>query len=127
MVSYKEMFDAAEKAGALKDITPLYFEFKKAGDQIIGRFRAKVEVDSSLGGGTYCQYLFDTDGGLIKFHMGAATDKEAALSMDVGKVYVIKSLGEVKISGGRTVNKFNIREIIEAGQVGGASSDDVPF
>ncbi|GAG77216.1 unnamed protein product, partial [marine sediment metagenome] len=63
---------------------------------------------------------------LIKFAMGAATDKEAGILMEEGAVYAVTYKGKVKITGGRTVNKFLIEEVnlteIPEGEPGG----DIP-
>ena len=111
MGKYSDMAKAAKEAGALKALSPKYFEFKKAGTSIVGRFRGRAEVASSLSPGTYHQYLFDTDDGLIKVALGAATDKEAGVLMEENGFYQITFQGKVKISGGRSVNKFLIEEI----------------
>ncbi|GAI82088.1 unnamed protein product, partial [marine sediment metagenome] len=71
------------------------------------------EVESGISEGIYNQYLFDTDDGLIKCAFGGATDKEAGMLMEVDRVYSVEFAGKVKITGGRTVNKFHIERIME--------------
>jgi len=112
-MKYKEMYQEAQKVGGVKTLTPTYVEFEKKGDMIVGRFKGRGPVTSSLGGGEYYQYLFDSDDGLIKVALGQACDKEAGKLMEEGKVYKIEYLGQVKISGGRKVNKYDIAIIDE--------------
>lgn len=112
-MSYKAMANEAIKQGAVEQLTPVYREFKKAGDGFVGRLKGISPVESGLSEGTYNQYLFDTDEGLIKCAFGGATDKEAGLLMEVGRVYMIEYQGTVKITGGRQVNKFQITRLLE--------------
>ena len=92
-------------------MTPIYFEFKDKGSKIVGKLKGVAAVQSSLSAGTYNQYLMEADAGLTKFHLGAAVDKEVAPMMRVDQIYYIEYLGKVKISGGRSVNKFKVLEI----------------
>lgn len=124
---YAEMFEQGKKVGAVKTLTPIYFSFENAKDAFVGRFKGRSAVDSALGGGQYNQYLFDTDEGLIKCAFGQATDKEAGALMEVGKVYAVEYLGQVKITGGRSVNKFTIDLIDEAALANSDKGEEAPF
>jgi len=126
-MKYSEMHEEGQKVGAVKTLTPVYFQFEKKGDGFVGRFKGRSAVDSSLGGGQYNQYLFDTDDGLIKCAFGQATDKEAGALMEVGKVYAVEYLGQVKITGGRSVNKFTIEWIDESALDEAEKSEDKVF
>jgi len=126
-MNYKDMQKKAEKVKAIEDLTPTYFEFEKKGDEIVGRYKGRSPVKSSLGEGEYHQYLFETDDGLIKFAMGQSTDKEAGALMGVNGVYVVTFQGKQKISGGRSVNKFTIHKIDEAAVVGEEEGEEAPF
>lgn len=112
-MSYEAMAKEAIKQGAVEQLTPAYYEFKKPKDGFVGRLKGISEVESGISEGIYNQYLFDTDNGLIKCAFGGATDKEAGLLMEVGRVYLVQFEGKVKITGGRTVNKFRIERIME--------------
>jgi hypothetical protein len=127
IMKYSEMKDKAKKAGAIKNLSPTYYEFEKKGASIIGRYKGRGEVSSSLGKGTYFQYIFETDDGPIKCALGAATDKEAGQLLEPGKVYVISFLGKTKISGGRSVNKFTIEAIDEAAFEGEEEGEVAPY
>lgn len=115
MNSYKQMYDQAVKDKAVKQLTPEYMEWKKPDDQIIGAFVSKGVVESKAGGGQYFQYVFETDKGHVKFHLGRSTDNDIGASMVPGMVYCITFLGKEEISGGRRVNKFNVEEVGPSG------------
>ncbi len=110
-MKYSEMAEKAKEKGASRDLTPVFLTFKDKGDHVTGKFLSMSPVDSSLSDGTYNQYIFETDDGLVKFHIGAATDKEVAPSLVVGRIYHIEYQGKERIQGGRSVNKFKVLEL----------------
>lgn len=110
-MNYKELYKAAKKEGRTKDLTPTFIKFEKPGDTIIGKYKGASPVRSALSEGEYNQYIFETDEGLVKFHVGSATDKEIAAQLNAGNVYCVTFEESIKISGGRTVNKFKVEYI----------------
>ncbi|GAG28426.1 unnamed protein product, partial [marine sediment metagenome] len=116
MKTYKQMYEQAQKDESLKQLTPEYMEWKKPDQQVIGAFISKGLVSSSAGGGDYYQYVFGTDTGNVKFHMGKASDNDIGAVLVPGVVYCITYLGKEEISGGRSVNKFNVEEIGPVGE-----------
>lgn len=112
-MNYDALAKQAVKQGAMDQLTPVYREFKKAGDGFVGRLKAVSPVESGLSEATYNQYLFDTDDGLIKCAFGGATDKEAGQLMELERVYLVEFGGKETITGGRQVNKFQIQRIRE--------------
>jgi len=126
-MNYSKLYEEAEAQGQVEVLTPKYFEWKTAGLMVIGEYKASAPVTSKLSEGTYSQYLFQTDDGLIKFALGKATDNEAGSLLEVGQIYAITYEGAEKISGGRRVNKFKIVHVLMnvPQQVGG--KEDVPF
>lgn len=126
-MSYKEQYEEAKKSDGLKGLSATYVEFAKKGIKVLGRLIGRNAVNSSLGGGTYYQYLMETDEGLIKFALGRATDSEAGALMGRGGVYAIEFLGQEKIAGGKKLNKFKVEELEPPSTelVGGSS--DIPF
>ncbi|KKN36632.1 hypothetical protein LCGC14_0771550 [marine sediment metagenome] len=126
-MGYKEQFDQVTKDKSGRNLSPKYTEFKKDGDQVIGRMLAKNSVTGTIGGGSYNQYLFDTDKGLTKFALGSATDNEAGQLMKVGGVYSITFKGKEQLQGGRSINRFDIIEIEAAGNVVVGNPGDIPF
>lgn len=111
-MNYEKLAAVAFKDGKTENLTPTYVEWKTAGQVIVGEYRNKAEVDSTKNKGTYFQYMFQTDNGLIKFHLGKATDGEAGCTFEPGNIYHIEYQGQLKLQGGNTVNKFHIERII---------------
>lgn len=124
MSTYKEMYAKAKKEESLKQLTPVYQEWKKPEDQVIGAFISKGTVESSAGGGQYYQYVFETDEGNVKFHMGRASDNDVGAVLVPGVIYAITFLGKEEISGGRRVNKFNVEELGPTGDFAPPASDN---
>lgn len=115
-MNFQEMWKQAEKEKTIVDITPQWVPWEAEGQYIIGRFRGSSEVSSSLGEGTYLQYLFNTDDGLVKFSLGRATDNELRTVMNVGSIYMIVYLGQVKVKGGRKVNQFKAQVLTDTSE-----------
>ncbi len=107
-MGYKDAFVAAAKAKTARLLTPEYVEFAKKGDSVTGKFLSSSDVKSTLGEGTYKMYVFDTDDGVVKFKLGAATDTELANVIVPGGVYQIVFQGQVRLKGGHSVNKFMV-------------------
>jgi len=107
-MSYAEEWKQAEKAESVVDVTPQWIAWEKKDQSVLGKLMGSGEVDSTLSSGTYKQYLMDTDEGLIKFSLGAASDKELHTILRVGYVYKITFKGQIKIKGGRKVNQFTV-------------------
>ena len=110
-MSYEDQYNAAKAEGSLTNMTPKYVEFKQKGDALIGSFISRSEVESTTTKKNYYQYMFDTDFGLAKCHLGSATDNEAGQLFNVGGVYRIEFQGKQSLGGGKAVNKYNIDEI----------------
>lgn len=126
-MGFREQYNAAEKAKTTVKLSAKYIEFKDKGQVIIGRFIRSNAVQSSLGVGTYLQYLFNTDEGMVKFALGRATDAEAGAMLVVGGVYSITYKGKEKLAGGRQLNVFEVVQIeVPADAVVGGAGD-VPF
>lgn len=109
---YAKMFKDSQGAGKCKRVTPRYVEFSKAGDTVVGRLLGLARIQSSKNEGVYLHYILDSDQGLIKFHLGAATDNELAPVLKKGAVYAFKFEGKEQLTGGRSVNKFDVVELV---------------
>ena len=110
---YLAEFRAAQAAKKTEPVSPAWKTFEKAEDAVCGVLLGSSDVQSSLGSGTYKQYLMRTDEGLIKFSLGAATDRELLPLLHEGKLYLITYLGPVKIKGGKRVNRFAVETLSE--------------
>ncbi len=120
MENYVELMKQAQKDGNIKELTALYKKWEKKGDKIVGAYIDKVSVTSSLNNQQYNQYLFQTDEGVIKFHLGKSGDSEIGAQFSEGCIYCIEFLGKEQISGGRSVNKYKCFEIGVRGEVVGS-------
>jgi len=111
METYEMMYQESLKTKNVKQLTAVYKKFEKVGDFVLGAFVARSSVSSSLGGGEYYQYLFETDDGLIKFALGKSGDGEIGAVLREGGIYRIEFKGQEDLTGGRRVNKFECLEI----------------
>ena len=123
-MSYEEMFEKAKREGALKPLNPVFIQWEKEGQDVLGRLKEKVTVTGTLGNSEYTQYIMETDAGLVKFSLGQATDKEVGSLLKIGNVYYIKYLGKEKITGGRQINRFEIKEVTVGDEL---ADDEIPF
>jgi len=112
MDSYKDQLAKAKKGKTTRSLVPKYHDFKSDGELIVGAFVSLAAVDGQAGEKSYNQYIFDTDDGLIKFHLGSAADNEVAAQFVEGVVYAIEFEGKEEISRNRSVNKFDIFEVL---------------
>ena len=123
MKSYQELYEAAKKSKATKQLTPEYIKWESEGQQIIGAFISFNSVQSRLGGTEYNQYIFETDTGLVKFALGRSADSEFTPQLAKGLVYAVTYMGKEKIAGGRSVNRFSVEEIGIADMVDNTEED----
>jgi len=126
-MKYKEAYDKAKKEESLHQISSTYWEWGKKGEAIIGEFIHVNQVPGRQPNTMYNQYLFQTDGGLVKFSMGGVTDNEAGIMMRIGEVYRVEFRGQEEIKGGQRVNRFMIERLMQpdVDRVGGPG--DEPF
>lgn len=109
--TYKELLTEAEKTKTIQPITADYIKWEKEGQSILGRFIASAPVNSSMSEGTYNQYLFETDDGLVKFALGQSHDNEIGKVMKRGSVYHIVYEGKEDLPGGRKFKKFTCSHV----------------
>jgi hypothetical protein len=126
-MGYKEQYEEAQKVGGVQGLTPEFMKFEKKGEVVLGKYITSSDVQGQIGEGTYKQYLFDTDEGLVKFAMGAATDREVEPQLIAGDVYRVVFEGKEKITGGRQVNKFKVEHIAGDSVSSPEKGDEAPF
>lgn len=125
---YLAQFEKAREEKHTEPVSPTWKTFEKPEDFVCGILLGSSDVQSSLGSGTYKQYLMRTDEGLIKFSLGAATDRELMPLLHEGKLYLITYLGPVKIKGGKRVNRFAVETLsAEVEETEAVTDQDVPF
>ncbi len=111
MVDFKKMLEASKKKGAAKLRSATYITFDEKGDVVVGVYVSKSATRSSLNEGTYNMYIFETPAGLVKFSLGSSADKEFEPILSEGSAYAVEYLGQEKISGGRSVNRYDFYEL----------------
>ena len=125
-MGYKEMYEEAQKSGAVKELKPEFYKFEKPGDSIIGRFKGKIHLDSSMTAEGYNHYIFETDEGMIKFPLSGYNDKEIGTQLTVYRVYYIEYRGEIKLEQGRKLKDFKAVEVMDSEGLE-TSEEDIPF
>jgi hypothetical protein len=112
-MKYKQQFEAAQKAKVAEKLNPTFITFDKPKDTVIGKYLFSHTVPGKKEGEFYYQYLFETDDGKVKFHLGSVADGEIGSQFVPEKVYAITYLGKEELGGGRSVNKFDAFEVPE--------------
>lgn len=123
---YARLLQDAEASGRTQMVTPTFLKWEKVGQVVVGRLVSRSVVTSSKGPGTYNMYVMDTDDGLIKFSLGAVTDRNLMNVFSDGEVFVVRYDGQDRTPNGNHVNKFTVRAVVETGTQAETSSD-VPF
>ena len=127
MRDYDKEYKAAQEAKTVETVTPAYVEFKKKGDTVVGLLKGKTSVKSSAGEGFYNQYVVETSKGMVKFALGAATDREIEPVLRSGHTYACTFEEKVALKGGRSVNKFKVVEFGTPEVEEPPLDDDIPF
>jgi hypothetical protein len=109
--AYASMLTEATSSGQAKSLTAKFIKWQVKGAKIIGKLLSVSMVKSSKNEGTYNHYIFETDDGRVKFYCGKVFDDEKGIFMMVGGVYCIEYLGSEKLTGGHTVNNYDLIEI----------------
>lgn len=125
-MSYKDTLKAAKEAGKFKKLNPTFVEWKKEGQDVVGKLIDVIEVQSSLNEGSYNQYLVDTDEGMVKFALSGATDREVGALLEIGGIFYFKFLGKEKLAGGRTLKRFEVERIADLDKELG-DQGEIPF
>lgn len=126
-MKYEEQYRKAQTDKTEETVTPIFKKFREIGEKIIGELLSYSVVESTVGEDKYNQYLFKTDEGLVKFALGAATDKEIVSSFELHGLYCIEFLGQIKITGGRSVNKFKVIAFPAESETVGDPDEDIAF
>jgi len=111
MQNYEKMYEEAKKGKNVKVLTPQMFKFTDKEPILIGSYVSKTLIGVTETSKGYYQYVFHTDTGLVKIGPGSGFDADVSGQLGQGGIYRIEFLGKVDISGGRTVNKYNVEEI----------------
>lgn len=111
MGDYAKAREAASRKGATEEIGVTYRPWEKEGQELVGVYVTANEVPGQFQGQFYNQYLFETDDGMVKFHLGAAADRDLGPLFVPGEIYYIRYDGEQPIGGGKRVNRFHVEHV----------------
>lgn len=117
-MNYSELAKKAISAGTARTVSPEFFKWGKPGQSIVGELLGRHQVESRQTEGAYNQYIFDTDEGPVKCHMGSNYDTEQGALLKIGNVYILTYKGKEDIGGNRSVNRF---ETLDLGPTPGVS------
>ena len=115
-MGYHEMAADREKDGRTKKLSVAYLPWDKKGQIVIGKLMSENVIVSRKTDGTYKQYVFHTDDGMVKFQCGSFFDNDQGALMKIGGVYSILFNGKKKIPSGNSVNDFEVVEIAPPGK-----------
>lgn len=108
-MDYEKMYQDAEKSKTTEEIVPTFKKFEKVDEYVVGAFIEEIEITSQNTGQTYKQYIFDTNEGRVKFHLGSNGDREIGSQFLKGAVYFVQFKGKEDIGHGQSVNKWNVK------------------
>ena len=106
-----------EKDGRTRKLSVAYMPWDKKGQIVIGKLISENIIVSRKTDGTYKQYVFHTDDGMVKFQCGSFFDNDQGALMVRGGVYSILFNGKKKIPSGNSVNDFEVIEIAAPAEV----------
>lgn len=110
-MGYLEMAAERERDGRVKKLSVAYMPWEKKGQIVIGKLVSENVIVSRKTDGTYKQYVFHTDDGMVKFQCGSFFDNDQGALMGRGGIYSILFNGKKKIPSGNSVNDFEVIEI----------------
>lgn len=105
-MTYEEMAKKAKEEGRSRALTITFVPWERVGQNIVGRLVTVTNITSRKTEGTYNQYVFHTEKGMVKFQCGNFFDHEQGMLMSVGGVYEITYCGKKKLPQGNEVNQF---------------------
>jgi len=114
-MGYEEMAKEREAEGRTRKLTVVYMAWEKKGQEVIGKFVSDSTIKAKDNPGTYKQYVFHTDKGLLQFHCGSFFDNAQGAAMERGGVYRIIFGGKRGLEGGHRVTEVDLVEIAKPG------------
>lgn len=101
---YEEMAADARKKGQAAEVTVSFLKLDNPGAGVVGQLKGLQRVKGSDKGGSYLQYLIESDAGLVKVSFGNAYDREMTPILHIGCVYQWIYQGKRNIANGHMVN-----------------------
>lgn len=103
-----EEYEKARKAGKTRRANVSIFKFQEPGDRLIGVLREIEPFEEGQFDQEVNRYVLDTPDGRFSCILGSAADKSLEGNIEVGDRVAITFNGQQEISGGRTVNIFDV-------------------
>lgn len=107
-MGYKDQLKAAQKSGNVRVLKPVWYEWTKKGQQVLGLLTGVVELEGKNFKGKFNKYSMQTDDGPVQFKLGAASDADTGVFMEVGNVYLIEYTGDEDTGKGNPRHTFQI-------------------
>lgn len=124
-MSYQEQYDKAVKNKTARSVVTALKTDWGIGEILIGKLVKIIDVKFEESGNTVNGYVFDTDDGLVQTTLGAAVDLQAKDVMIIGDVYSCTFKGKKDISGGRSLNIYEILNLSEVKHAENTKSEKV--
>jgi len=113
MGKYEELFERGKSDGTNVVKTPIFQKWTKPGELVIGRYIDVSQAKGQKVEQTYNMYVFETDGGLVKFSCSSQFDKDCFPLMEKSVVYAIEYLRDQKTKMPNSMRIFSLTEIRE--------------
>lgn len=111
MTNYVKQFDAAKKSDNVENMTYPAFEFKAAGDLVIGELVDIQDIHFESTNSNVNKYLLKTDQGSRSVIVGAIGDGQLSGRVTAGDIIRFEFVEKKGLTGGKTANIFNISRI----------------
>jgi len=123
-MNYSAKFNKAKKDGLTEDMTYKAFEFKTAGDSVVGELVDHQETFFGQTNSTVNKYILKTDDGLVSVILGAIGDAQLKGRINAGDLLFIEFKEKKELSGGRKANIFNIVRVPSEESRDGEENDE---
>ncbi len=116
-MTYTERYKAAIAAKTARELAPVFLKFEEEGTTVVGKLLSKTTIKSRQSGGSYNDYVVDTDEGTVHFACGNQFDERIGNSLGIGNVYAWTYKGKRDIGKGRRVNEFSCQHVPVEGEL----------
>lgn len=116
-MNYADLYKNAVAAKTVRELAPVFVKFEEEGQLVIGKLLSKTTVKSRQSGGSYNDYVVDTDEGTVHFACGNQFDERIGNTLGIGRVYAWTYKGKRDIGKGRRVNEFSCVHVPVEGEL----------
>jgi len=108
-MTWKAEFEKAVKSHEAIDMTYQPFEFKAAGDSVVGKLLDIQSTHFEATNSDVNKYILETDDGVVSVIAGAIGDSQLDGRVKPGDLMRFEFVEKKLLTGGRTANIFNIQ------------------